>query len=90
MGEASYYVINPGQASISIILLLIALVSVPVMLCVKPCWLNYKHKHDHHHAVEHNPERSGSHASHAAGEGHGTLSASQLEGNVVSHKSNQA
>lgn len=59
-GPASYTVI-PGQKAISLILLLVAFISVPLMLCVKPCWLNRASaRHADPHAVEHNPERSGS------------------------------
>lgn len=48
--------LNPGQvepenqlyahqATVQMILIAIAGVSVPVMLCVKPCWMNYRRKH---------------------------------------------
>ena len=58
------YEIIPAQRTISLTLLVIALISVPLMLCVKPCWLNRASAHHaDHHAVSHNPERSGSQAS---------------------------
>jgi V-type H+-transporting ATPase subunit a len=46
--EGTYLVGSPsGQQTISIILLVVALLSVPTMLCVKPCVLKQRMKRAH-------------------------------------------
>jgi V-type H+-transporting ATPase subunit a len=51
-GEKYKYVFN-GQAGISIILLLVAFISVPTMLMVKPLILKRRLAHHNHGAAEH-------------------------------------
>lgn len=46
--EGGYYVVS-GQKAISLILLLIAFITVPIMLFVKPCYLSKKHSGSHAH-----------------------------------------
>lgn len=88
--EVTYEVI-PGQKAISLTLLFIAFITVPLMLCVKPCWLNRAHKHHPHHEVSHNPERNSSAASEHQTSGQGETS-SLLEGKMLGggQRSNQA
>jgi len=50
-----------GQESVQVLFLVLAIVSVPTMLCVKPCYNRYKHRHDadpmeeEHDDEEHSP-----------------------------------
>lgn len=36
-----------GQTTIALIFLFIVFACVPLMLCVKPCWLSYLHRKEH-------------------------------------------
>lgn len=81
------YEVIPGQGAISLALLAIAFISVPLMLCVKPCWLLRAHKHHAAHDMNHSPERSSSAASdkHTSGQ---IESSSLLEGKMLGSRSN--
>lgn len=81
------YEVIPGQSAISLTLLAIAFISVPLMLCVKPCYLLRAHKKHAAHDVSHNPDRSSSAASDKHTSGH-VESSSLLEGKMLGSRSN--
>lgn len=54
----------PHQETLALAFLLIAFISVPLMLCVKPCYLGCCVKHEHHDHKE-----SAIHDSKVEGEG---------------------
>jgi V-type H+-transporting ATPase subunit a len=71
--DGEYYVV-PGQKAISLILLLIAFITVPIMLFVKPCYLSKKHSTHHAHGHEQLPSQDLS----ALDNGHDGLEAKML------------
>lgn len=56
----------PQQENVALAFLLTAVVTVPLMLCVKPCYLGCCNKHEAHHEAEH--KSGATHDSHLEGD----------------------